>query len=67
MFKIGDKVVYPMHGAGVIEKIEEKEKKTTGINNLKVAYNKVFAKFALAPKNCICFPIFIGETQHAIP
>jgi CarD family transcriptional regulator len=25
MFKIGDKVVYPMHGAGVIEEIEEKE------------------------------------------
>ena len=25
MFAIGDKVVYPMHGAGVIEKIEEKE------------------------------------------
>lgn len=25
MFKIGDKVVYPMHGAGVIEGIEEKE------------------------------------------
>ncbi|MHB1042341.1 MAG: CarD family transcriptional regulator [Eubacteriales bacterium] len=25
MFKIGDKVVYPMHGAGVIESIEEKE------------------------------------------
>lgn len=25
MFKIGDKVVYPMHGAGIIEKIEEKE------------------------------------------
>jgi CarD family transcriptional regulator len=25
MFKIGDKVVYPMHGAGVIEAIEEKE------------------------------------------
>ena len=24
MFSIGDKVVYPMHGAGVIEKIEEK-------------------------------------------
>ena len=23
--KIGDKVVYPMHGAGVIEAIEEKE------------------------------------------
>ncbi|HHV38672.1 MAG TPA: CarD family transcriptional regulator [Tepidimicrobium sp.] len=25
MFNIGDKVVYPMHGAGIIEKIEEKE------------------------------------------
>ena len=25
MFKIGDKVVYPMHGAGVIEAIEHKE------------------------------------------
>ena len=25
MFDIGDKVVYPMHGAGIIEKIEEKE------------------------------------------
>ncbi|HHV79031.1 MAG TPA: CarD family transcriptional regulator [Firmicutes bacterium] len=25
MFKVGDKVVYPMHGAGVIQAIEEKE------------------------------------------
>src|SRR5690554_2149410 len=25
LFNIGDKVVYPMHGAGVIEAIEEKE------------------------------------------
>ena len=25
MFSIGDKVVYPMHGAGTIEKIEQKE------------------------------------------
>ncbi|GAB6179247.1 CarD family transcriptional regulator [Desulfotomaculum defluvii] len=25
MFHIGDKVVYPMHGAGIIEAIEEKE------------------------------------------
>ena len=25
MFKIGDKVVYPMHGAGIIEGIEKKE------------------------------------------
>ena len=25
MFNIGDKIVYPMHGAGVIESIEERE------------------------------------------
>lgn len=25
MFKIGDNVVYPMHGAGTIEAIEKKE------------------------------------------
>ena len=25
MFAIGDKIVYPMHGAGIIERIEEKE------------------------------------------
>ncbi|WP_312500138.1 CarD family transcriptional regulator, partial [Bacillus luti] len=24
MFQIGDKIVYPMHGAGIIEAIEEK-------------------------------------------
>jgi len=25
MFNIGDKIVYPMHGAGTIESIEEKD------------------------------------------
>ncbi|NMA02491.1 MAG: CarD family transcriptional regulator [Clostridia bacterium] len=25
MFKIGDKIVYPMHGAGIVKAIEEKE------------------------------------------
>lgn len=25
MYKVGDKIVYPMHGAGIIESIEEKE------------------------------------------
>ncbi|PKM59781.1 MAG: CarD family transcriptional regulator, partial [Firmicutes bacterium HGW-Firmicutes-4] len=24
MYKIGDKIVYPMHGAGIIEAIEER-------------------------------------------
>ena len=27
MFDIGDKILYPMHGAGVIEKIEEYDKR----------------------------------------
>lgn len=31
MFKIGDKVVYPMHGAGIIISIEEKE--VLGVKN----------------------------------
>ena len=25
MFNVGDKIVYPMHGAGVIDSIEEKD------------------------------------------
>ena len=25
MFGVGDKIVYPMHGAGVIDSIEEKD------------------------------------------
>ena len=25
MFKVGDRVVYPMHGAGIIEAVEEKD------------------------------------------
>ncbi|AVX21839.1 MULTISPECIES: CarD family transcriptional regulator [Carboxydocella] len=33
MFKVGDKVVYPMHGAGIIESIEEKE-----IGGKKISY-----------------------------
>ena len=32
MFNVGDKIVYPMHGAGVIDSIEEKD--ILGGNNL---------------------------------
>ena len=31
-----------------------------------IEYNKHLARFARAPKNCICLPTSIGETQHAI-
>ncbi len=45
MFNIGDKVVYPMHGAGVIEAIEEKEilgnKKKYYVMNIPVGDMKV--------------------------
>jgi len=47
MYEIGDKIVYPMHGAGIIEAIEEKEilgeKKLyyiTNINNVQVMFPK---------------------------
>lgn len=45
MFNIGDKVVYPMHGAGIIEAIEEKEilgdKKRYYIMNIPIGEMKV--------------------------
>ncbi|NLC11914.1 MAG: CarD family transcriptional regulator [Firmicutes bacterium] len=45
MFSIGDKVVYPMHGAGIIEAIEEKEilgrKKKYYIMNMPIGEMKV--------------------------
>lgn len=46
MFKVGDKVVYPMHGAGVIESIEEREvlgeKHQYYVMNLPVGNMKLF-------------------------
>ena len=33
---------------------------------IRVGYNKALAKLHLAPKNCICFPTVIAETQQAI-
>ena len=50
MFKIGDRVVYPMHGAGVIEAIEEREvlgeKKQYYILRLPVGEMKVMIPIA---------------------
>jgi len=46
MFKVGDKVVYPMHGAGIIESIEEREvlgeKSQYYVMNLPVGNMKLF-------------------------
>jgi CarD family transcriptional regulator len=52
MFDIGDKIVYPMHGAGIIESIEEKEilgeKKRYYIMKMPVGEMKV-----MIPTNCV--------------
>jgi CarD family transcriptional regulator len=46
MFQVGDKVVYPMHGAGIIESIEEREVlgeiRKYYVMNLPVGNMKVF-------------------------
>ena len=43
MFSIGDKVVYPMHGAGTIQNIEEKEVlgETRAYNILRIPYGNL--------------------------
>lgn len=52
MYAIGDRIVYPMHGAGVIESIEEKEilgeKKRYYIMKMPVGEMKV-----MIPINCV--------------
>ena len=52
MYDIGDKIVYPMHGAGVIESIEEKEilgeKKSYYIMKMPVGEMKVMIPVSCA-------------------
>ena len=51
MFDIGDKIVYPMHGAGIIESIEERKfsaKKRYYIMKMPVGEMKV-----MIPTNCV--------------
>ncbi len=62
MFSIGDKVVYPMHGAGIIEAIEEKEilgdKKKYYVMNIPIGDMKVMIPLDNADniglRNIIC-------------
>ena len=49
MYHIGDKIVYPLHGAGVIEGIEEKDK-TQNYYILKIPYNNM--KLMVPTDNC---------------
>ena len=52
MYHIGDKIVYPLHGAGVIEGIEEKDVlgKTQNYYILKIPYNNM--KLMVPTDNC---------------
>ncbi len=52
MYHIGDKIVYPLHGAGVIEGIEEKDVlgKTQNYYILKIPYNNM--KLMVPIDNC---------------
>ncbi len=62
MFNIGDKVVYPMHGAGIIEKIEEKnilgEKRKYYIMKIPIGEMKVMVPLdnieEIGIRNVIC-------------
>lgn len=46
-FQIGEKIIYPMHGAGIIEAIEEKEILGTIQQYYKLSINKVVVMFPL--------------------
>ena len=39
-----------------------------GISNVSIVVRKNYhSRMDHHPKNCICLPIFIGDTQHAMP
>jgi len=54
MFKIGDKVVYPMHGAGVIEDIEE----------LTIDGNKKYYYVILIPVNNLKIQVSVAKAEE---
>ena len=57
MYDIGDKVVYPMHGAGIIEEIEDKmilgEIRKYYILNSKVFIGYSTEKFKIEAQNAV--------------
>lgn len=56
MFKCGDKILYPMHGAGVVEKIEEKNV---------LGENQKYYIVSLPTKNMkVMIPVSKGDTLH---
>ena len=69
MFKVGDKIVYPMHGAGTIESIEEREVlgETQKYYVMKMPVGDI--KVMIPSKNemiyCICVTSFFSSIPTA--
>lgn len=70
MFQIGDKVVYPMHGAGVIEAIEEREvlgeKRKYYVMNMPVGKMKVMVPIANVRSLGLRDVIHCSEIDHVL-
>ena len=69
MYKIGDSVVYPMHGAGVIEDIEQKEvlgkQQSYYVMRIPIGDMKVMIPSRKVITYCICFHTsFLAHCQE---
>jgi CarD family transcriptional regulator len=64
-FQIGDKVIYPNHGLGVIERIEEKTilGTTCGFYSLRIASNDTTVLVPVANADCVGLRPAIGDSE----
>ncbi len=64
-FQIGDKVIYPNHGLGVIERIEEKTilGTTCGFYSLRIASNDTMVLVPVANADCVGLRPAIGDAE----
>lgn len=64
-FQIGDKVIYPNHGLGVIERIEEKTilGTTCGFYSLRIASNDTTVLVPVSNADCVGLRPAIGDSE----
>jgi CarD family transcriptional regulator len=64
-FQIGDKVIYPNHGLGVIERIEEKTilGTTCGFYSLRITSNDTMVLVPVANADCVGLRPAIGDSE----
>jgi CarD family transcriptional regulator len=64
-FQIGDKVIYPNHGLGVIERIEEKTilGTTCGFYSLRITSNETTVLVPVGNVECVGLRRAIGDTE----